>query len=261
MKDALGLVKRFVDKGSPHFKDFQEEWQESQFYFIHCVGREESQKAIFTDVLFSSMTDVVTNQEAPMIERIGALYVWYGVYCTQLSPGAIKVRLTISDWMTLELLHTQLRREGYLHADYLLCLLKSYSAFFVCAYRKRFYPGQIKEDVGRETSSAVEQQLINLQSPLLQQLQQVHQLQNQYTELKESLREHLPPHLLTSPSSLGELLKPERLRAIAGEITEQEVQAEVPSTVEEEQGGSEVTRRRRVLYGAYTSAPSTGRRH
>lgn len=258
-RDVLGLVKRFVAKGSSNFKDFQEEWQQSQFYYIHCVGRRDEQKNAITEALFSAMTDIVVNPETPMIERLAALYVWYAVYCTQLSPGAVKVRLSLSEWTVVESLHQQMRMEECRQADYLLCLLKSYSAFSVCANRRKLWPRQYKEDTWKGMASMVEQQLIGPQSPLLQQLHQVHQLQHQYTELKESIREHLPPHLLTSPDDLEELLKAERLRVIAGE---RQAQEESPSPEDErEPEYSELPRRRRVLYDAYQSTPSTGHRH
>lgn len=63
-------------------------------------------------------------------ERIGALYLTYGVYYKM--PVTLKIRMTLSDWNCLMELHSHIKKEEYLDANYILCKLIVDHAFIHC---------------------------------------------------------------------------------------------------------------------------------
>lgn len=258
-RDVSSLIKRFAEKGSNKFTDFQAEWQRSEFYHIHCIGRDEPQRSTITELVFSTMTDIATNQGSPMLERIAAVYVWYAVYCTQLSPGAVKVRLSLPDWSAVEQLHNTLKTSGHLHAYYVLSLLKSLSAFSVCAYRKVFSCKQHKDDSDKGMASIMRQEAAGHISAHEEELKTLQQSQQEYSQLKESLKEHLPSHLLNTTLPLDEFLSADPIVWEEGRGQEGGAgQEEEEQSSDDEQGQAEpveVPRRRRVAARAYQSAP------
>lgn len=265
-RDAHELIKRFSARGSLSFKDFQQEWLESQFYYIHCIAdREDVVKNAITEAVFSAMTDIALDSGKPMNERVGAVFVWYAMHLTQLSTIPTSIRLSMADWAGVQALHRQLKQEGCAHADYILSKLKSSSAFHMCYSRKRFSPGMHKEEAAREALGTVEQHLVKEDSSLVQSIRGVSQLQHQYADLKASLSEHLPPHLIVHPS-LSEFVTQERLSKITREEpqSQPEEEATQPDETSDEATPRQRTtgkRRRRMLKNkAYTSAPSSSRR-
>jgi hypothetical protein len=66
-----------------------------------------------------------------MKERIGALYLLYGIYY-KIPINQLKIRLTLSDWNYLMELHRQIKIHEHLDANYILCKLIVDDAFIHC---------------------------------------------------------------------------------------------------------------------------------
>ena len=256
-RDGIELVNRFAAKGSTHFKNFQEEWQDSKFYYIHCLGQDDTIKNLITEVVCSAMTSIVVDKEKPLLERLGAVYTWYAMYNTQSTTATpVNIRLNQSDWLALSSFQQQLKDIS--HADYIIDKLHSSFAFHLCYGRRRFYPGLHREAAARDAVNSVKQHLLKEESPLIQtSLKGAEQLHKQYAVLKESLKEHLPPHLLDS-FGFGNLLTRERIEEIAQPPASSQDEEEEPATapvVAASRGTRK--RRRRVLENAYCNSPST----
>lgn len=71
-------------------------------------------------------------------ERIGALYLTYGVYY-KMPIKHLKIRMTLSDWRCLMELHSQIKEEEYLDANYILCKLIVERAFIHCISDREVY--------------------------------------------------------------------------------------------------------------------------
>ena len=253
-EDGIQLVKRFSAKGSTQYRQFQEEWEESKFYYIHCLGKDDGNKNLITEVICSAMTDMVVDEDKPMIERIGAVYVWYAMYHTQITVAPVSIRLSQSDWAVLSSLqHGQLKDT---QACYIIDKLHSVYAFHLCYSRHRLYPGLHREAAARDTVNTVKRQLLKEESPLIQSLRGVEQLQLQYTDMKESLKEHLPPHLLES-FGFGNLLTQERIKKIAHPPTDEIEEEDIASLAPVASNRTRKRRRRNIIQDAYTSSPST----
>ncbi|EGI63366.1 hypothetical protein G5I_08256 [Acromyrmex echinatior] len=64
-------------------------------------------------------------------ERIGALYLTYGVYY-KMPIKQLKIRMTLSDWSCLMELHSQIKQEEYHDANYILCKMIVDRIFIHC---------------------------------------------------------------------------------------------------------------------------------
>ena len=175
------------------------------------------------------MSDIVVDEDKPLIERIGAVYVWYAMYHTQITVAPVNIRLSQSDWSVLSSLHNH-QLKGT-QAGYIINKLHSVCAFHLCYGRNRFYPGLHREAAARDTVNTVKRQLLKDDSLLIQSLRGVEQLQLQYTAMKDSLKEHLLPHLLES-FGFGNLLTPERIKELSHPPTSTQDDVEVEEDIE-----------------------------
>lgn len=71
-------------------------------------------------------------------ERIGALYLTYGVYY-KMPVKQLKIRMTLSDWSGLMELHSQIKEEEYLDANYILCKMIVDRVFIHCISDREVY--------------------------------------------------------------------------------------------------------------------------
>lgn len=84
-----------------------------------------------------------------MKERIGALYLMYAVYY-KMPTDQLKIRMTLSDWKCLMELHSQIKEEEYLDANYILCKLIVDRAFIHCISDREVYNSDIEKKLNIE---------------------------------------------------------------------------------------------------------------
>ena len=255
--DAISLLKRFTEKGSFDFETFQREWMETKFYFIHCAARDDLLKKNILETIFETMTQVITKESSSLIERIGALYIWYAVYFTEPTQHFVKIRVTAEVFAMVENFHLELRRCGHVHADYVLCRLKSFSAFLVCLLPRKMCMGQQGEYVDCQLDAMGKQTHIDPQSNVMCGLRHCQSMLSVYHAQKKALEDHLPTHLLNC-SAMDELLSPAKLQALKVPLGSEEDKTEEEETegdVEEDE-----PLRRKLVQRAYQSEPGNYKR-
>lgn len=260
--DVKKLTKDFSKKNSFDFNDFKKEWMDKQFYFMHCVGKSPLRKTLLTEFMFCQATEIVLNEQLSLVERVGAIYMWYSLYMTQPQPSTIRIRLSLQDWYELEKLHETLRQECHHDVDYILCKLKSMSVYYVCAHRKKLCLGQKGEIINSQLLLMGEQKLVGPDSNVITNLTEAQKSLQNYASMKNSLADHLPPHLLSVSTSFDDLLSEERLQQLkaspanAQEREERRDDEGAEGEGEGEEGGEQwESRRMMVLQKAYRSDP------
>ena len=258
--DVKKLTKEFSQKNSFDFNDFKKEWMDKQFYFMHCVGKSPLRKTLLIELMLCQATELALNEKLSLVERVGAIYVWYSLYMTQPQPSTIRIRLSLQDWYDLEKLHKTLRQERHHDVDYILCKLKSMSVYYICAHRKTLCLGQKGEIINSQLLLMGEQKLVGSDSHVITNLTEAQQLLQNYASMKNSLADHLPPHLLSLSTSLDDLLSEERLQELKASHTntqerEERRDDEGAEGEGEEDGEQWESRRTMVLQKAYRSDP------
>lgn len=230
---------------------------ETKFYFIHCVVKDDFIKKHILDTIFGTMTEVIV-EGSSLLECVGALYTWYAVYFTEPMQHWAKIRLTVEMYKIVEEFHKELRKCGHVHADYVLCRLKSFSAFLVCVFPGKLCMGQQGEQVNHQLDMMREQSHVAPQSELMLSLRSCQSMLSEYQSQKEALQDHLPIHVLNN-SAIDKLLLPSRLQALnvpTGTEEDKHEEEEVEEVdMEEDEPVS-----RRVLREAYFSEPGIYKR-
>ena len=242
-KDVLQLINDFSERDTLNFDAFQAEWTRLKFYSYHAIGRDGVARTYQLEVLLHVVTELVTDCSNTLIQRVGGVYTWYSLYYTQPSSN-VKIRLSIDDWKTVEEFHTSLRTLGHHDADYVLCNLKSFAAFYICVNRKKLCIGQSGDLSNEQLVKVKEMKVTSSGSGLMVRLQECRESLKHYNTLKESLSDHLPPQLLSGTSPLDSIQSAER-----------EVSPLACDEDTDEEHDSYLTRRQSVLQRAYTTAP------
>ena len=251
--DVTKLLKKYASQRTVKFEDFLKVWKEYKFYYMHCISREPLKRSHYLELMLYTVTEAVASDSLPLEERVGALYTWYGLFLTQPQPNFVKIRLSLQDWYVLEDFHRELRVSGHHEADYIICRLKSVSAFFVCAHRQKLCLSQQAENTSRHLTLLGNQTLVSSEGDVVRKLRACHEFSKSYSELKKILADHLPPHLLSSREDLEPLLSQERLEELKNPPP-QNYEEEDPLVIVEEHDEEE-TGRGSVLRKAYQSDP------
>ncbi|GAB1868482.1 snRNA-activating protein complex subunit 1 [Camponotus japonicus] len=128
--DCQALIMRFELSYNTHFQNFCEIWRDMQFNLIFTSHSSEvTLMALCEDALCITKQFLIS--VTSLKERIGALYLMYAVYY-KMPTDHLKIRVTLSDWKCLMELHSQIKKEEYLDANYILCKLIVDRAFIHC---------------------------------------------------------------------------------------------------------------------------------
>lgn len=240
-KDVLQLVRRFAERETFKFDAFQTEWTRLKFYSYHAIGRDGVIRTRQLEVLLNVVTELVTDTNSTLVQRVGGVYTWYSLYYTQPST-TVKIRLSIEDWKVVEGLHADFRAAGHRDADFILCNLKSFAAFYVCVSRKKLCIGHT--DLSPEQLlKAKEMKRTSSGGTLMKKIQDCQESLTHYQTLKESLSDHLPPQLLLGASLLDSI------------ATREDSPEDSDDGDDDEEPHSYFSRRQFLLQKAYTMAP------
>ncbi|XP_011875143.1 PREDICTED: snRNA-activating protein complex subunit 1-like [Vollenhovia emeryi] len=119
--DCQTLITRFELTYNTHFQYFCEIWKEMQFGLVFAFHSSESTLTVFCEEALCITKQFLVNASS-LKERIGALYLTYGVYY-KIPVKNLKIRMTMTDWSCLLELHNQVKKEEFLDANYILCKL------------------------------------------------------------------------------------------------------------------------------------------
>ncbi|XP_071564824.1 uncharacterized protein Pbp45 [Temnothorax nylanderi] len=128
--DCQTLITRFELSYNTHFQNFCEIWKEMQFGLVFAYLPCEATLTVFCEEALCVTKQFLVNASS-LKERIGALYLTYGVYY-KMPVKQPKIRMTMSDWKCLMELHSQIKEEEYLDANYILCKLIVDRVFLHC---------------------------------------------------------------------------------------------------------------------------------
>lgn len=128
--DCQVLITRFELTYNTHFQNFCEIWKDMQFSLVFANHSSEASLMAFCEDTLCITKQFLINVTS-LKERIGALYLMYAIFY-KMPTDQLKIRMTLSDWKCLMELHSQIKEEEYLDANYILCKLIVDRAFIHC---------------------------------------------------------------------------------------------------------------------------------
>ncbi len=245
-RDALGLVKKFAAKKSLKFEDFKSEWLGCRFYLMHCLGKDTYSRISIIERILIVVIDRALDESVEFHERLGSVYLCYSLYCTQLNSDSVKIRINVTQFNVLQLFIDELRSNGVHDADYVLCKLKSFSAFLVCACQRKKCMGMSQQNdmaTTTELSLADNEQCSSSRSDLLLTYDRSHNMLQEYQQLKRSISLHLPSHL----TEVSNILDKEQIQLDLTSVPEETGQQDEHATAT----ANEVSRRTQLSRKQY----------
>ncbi|XP_012223833.1 snRNA-activating protein complex subunit 1 [Linepithema humile] len=134
--DCQTLITRFELSYNIHFQNFCDIWKDMHFTLVFTYHPTETALTEFCQNALGIAKQFLVNASS-LKERVGALYLLYAVYY-KIPVNELKIRMTISDWKHLMDLHTKIKEEALLDANYILCKLIVNRAFVHCVNDNEF---------------------------------------------------------------------------------------------------------------------------
>ncbi|KAM9294368.1 snRNA-activating protein complex subunit 1 [Gastrophryne carolinensis] len=131
-EDCETLLSRFQATDSVRYEEFLAIWKEMKFHTIFFGGMRSLESNRFSREAFL----VVSNYFLPPYTfqiRVGALYLLYGLYNTQLCQPKQRIRIALKDWPEVEKFHQDLVSAQHLDAVYVFRELRHNRAFYFTA--------------------------------------------------------------------------------------------------------------------------------
>lgn len=133
LEDVETLLDKFSKCDSLRFNDFSAVWRGMDFSAIHYGRKDMREKREFVEETFKVVLKFALYPYAFQI-RVGAIYMLFGIYTTQLTTPKVRIRIVPRDWYDLMNLHEELKQTGHVDADFILRKLKDqFLAFSVVA--------------------------------------------------------------------------------------------------------------------------------
>ncbi|XP_054571982.1 snRNA-activating protein complex subunit 1 isoform X2 [Eptesicus fuscus] len=133
--DYEELLSRFQDTDSVRFEDFSELWRSMKFGTIFCGKMRNLEKNTFTKEALALAWQYFLPPYAFQI-RVGALYLLYGLYNTQLCQPKQKIRVALRDWDEILKFQQDLINSEHFDVAYIFRKLRLDKAFHFTAMPK-----------------------------------------------------------------------------------------------------------------------------
>ncbi|KAM4690621.1 snRNA-activating protein complex subunit 1 isoform 2-T2 [Rhinophrynus dorsalis] len=130
--DCETLLSRFQETDSVRFEEFSAIWRDMKFSQIFFGGMRDLERNKFTREAFSVATLYFLPPYTFQI-RVGALYLLYGLYNTQLCQPKQKIRISLKDWKEIEQFHQDLINAEHFDAAYIFRQMRLKRAFYFTA--------------------------------------------------------------------------------------------------------------------------------
>lgn len=127
-EDCETFLGLFQATDSVRFEEFLSIWKEIKFDTIFYGGMRSLESNRFTRELFSIASTYFLPPYTFQI-RVGAMYLLYGLYNTQLCQPKQKIRVALKDWADVEQFHQELVTAEHLDAVYVFRQLRRMRAF------------------------------------------------------------------------------------------------------------------------------------
>ncbi|KAG8449367.1 hypothetical protein GDO86_016134 [Hymenochirus boettgeri] len=126
--DCETLLGRFQETDSVRFEEFAAIWKDMKFSQIFFGGMRNLEQCKFAREAFSIACKYFLPPYTFQI-RVGALYVLYGLYNTQLGQPKQKIRIALKDWNEVETFYQDLLGAQHFDAAYIFRQLRLNRAF------------------------------------------------------------------------------------------------------------------------------------
>ncbi|XP_069321143.1 snRNA-activating protein complex subunit 1 [Eulemur rufifrons] len=133
--DCEALLSRFQETDSVRFEDFTELWRNMKFGTIFCGKMRNLEKNMFTKEALALAWRYFLPPYTFQI-RVGALYLLYGLYNTQLCQPKQKIRVALKDWDEVLKFQQDLINAQHFDAAYIFRKLRLDRAFHFTAMPK-----------------------------------------------------------------------------------------------------------------------------
>ncbi|XP_044086826.1 snRNA-activating protein complex subunit 1 isoform X1 [Neovison vison] len=133
--DCEALLSRFQETDSVRFEDFTELWRSMKFGTIFCGRMRNLEKNNFTKEAIALAWQYFLPPYTFQI-RVGALYLLYGLYNTQLCQPKQKIRVALKDWDEVLKFQQDLINAQHFDAAYIFRKLRLDKAFHFTAMPK-----------------------------------------------------------------------------------------------------------------------------
>ncbi|KAM6202621.1 snRNA-activating protein complex subunit 1 [Rhynchocyon petersi] len=133
--DCEALLNRFQEIDSVRFEDFTEIWRSMKFGTIFCGRMRNLEKNVFTKEALALGWRYFLPPYTFQI-RVGALYLIYGLYNTQLCQPKQKIRVALKDWDEVLKFQQDLINAQHFDAAYIFRKLRLDKAFHFTAMPK-----------------------------------------------------------------------------------------------------------------------------
>ncbi|KAM8781346.1 snRNA-activating protein complex subunit 1 [Rhynchonycteris naso] len=133
--DCEALLSRFQETDSVRFEDFTALWRTMKFGTIFCGRMRNLEKNTFTKEALALAWRYFLPPYTFQI-RVGALYLLYGLYNTQLCQPKQKIRVALKDWDEVLKFQQELINAQHFDAAYIFRKLRLDKAFHYTAMPK-----------------------------------------------------------------------------------------------------------------------------
>ncbi|CAN2389824.1 Small nuclear RNA activating complex, partial [Pristimantis euphronides] len=237
-EDSETLLGLFQATDSVRYEVFLSIWKEIKFYTIFYGGMRSLESNRFTRELFS-VASVYFLPPYTFQIRVGAMYLLYGLYNTQLCQPKQKIRIALKDWADIEQFHQELISAQHLDAVYIFRQMRRTRAFYFTAmpimltFRSQM---SIQFEGSKEEFLDKKDRVAELITP--DSLEEIMNIQEHYQKTKY----HLPTDKSQPDTSLS-LIKEDftdNLQSIVEDFQfwKQEKKTPLPRTDEEEEQGT-----------------------
>ncbi|KAL7992737.1 hypothetical protein Chor_016993, partial [Crotalus horridus] len=133
--DCEALLTRFQQAESVRFEDFALLWRQNRFHTIFYGKIRTPEQIKFTKEALALVWPYFLPPYTLQI-RVGALYLLYGLYNTQLCKPKQKIRVALKDWAEVSKFKQELVDAQYYDAAYIFRNLRMDKAFYFTAMPK-----------------------------------------------------------------------------------------------------------------------------
>ncbi|XP_039175389.1 snRNA-activating protein complex subunit 1 [Crotalus tigris] len=133
--DCEALLTRFQQAESVRFEDFALLWRQNRFHTIFYGKIRTPEQIKFTKEALALVWPYFLPPYTLQI-RVGALYLLYGLYNTQLCKPKQKIRVALKDWAEVSKFKQELLDAQYYDAAYIFRNLRMDKAFYFTAMPK-----------------------------------------------------------------------------------------------------------------------------
>lgn len=177
-EDCETLLSRFQATDSVRYEEFLLIWKEMKFHTIFFGGMRNLESNRFAREAFSVVIPYFLPPYTFQI-RVGALYLLYGLYNTQLCEPKQKIRIALKDWFEVEKFHQDLISAQHLDAVYVFRQMRRCRVFYFTAMPTMltFKPQKsIPTDDGKEEFKDVRDRVADLvTSECIEEMINVHE--------------------------------------------------------------------------------------